>query len=128
MAQTNDHTAQADQSAQPCLEASGYASELILDPEVGIFCNPALNVRVRASEMTLGDYLDLRGWSKMDPSIDLQKKGYLIERPDMGPPNHESFPFFIAWLSKFQFDSFYRKEDVNNFSQLTLIHRNKDNG
>ena len=122
MAQTHEHT------AYPCEDASGYASELILDPEVGIFCNPALNVHVRASEMTLGDYLDLRGWSKIGEGLDVQKDGYLVERPDMGPPNHEKYPFFIAWLSKFQFDRFYRKEEINKIKTLTLIPRGKDNG
>jgi len=88
------------------------------DPEIGIFCNPKLYATVFAKPMDLETYLDLRGWKKDYPDLELQREGYLVERPDMGPPNHESFPFFIAWLSKSEFDRHYRKAKPNEFIGL----------
>lgn len=84
--------------------ASGVHEES--DAEMMIFCNPQRGVTTRACEMRLGDYLKLRGW-RPDSRQDLNQQGYLVERPDMGPPNQKGFNFFIAWLPKENFERFY---------------------
>lgn len=85
----------------------GHEEQLeLLDAEVRLFCNPEASLTVHAAPMTLGTYLDIRGW-KAGPDDDLEQEGYLVERPDMGPPNQKGFKFFIAWLPKENFDRFY---------------------
>lgn len=76
------------------------------DAEMMIFCNPQRGLTTRACPMSLGDYLKLRGW-RPDSRQDLNQGGYLVERPDMGPPNQKGFHHFIAWLPKENFERFY---------------------
>jgi hypothetical protein len=78
----------------------------LFDAEVRLFCSPVNSLTVQAAPMKLGKYLELRGW-KPEKSEDLEQKGYLVERPDMGPPNQPGFKNFIAWLPKENFDRFY---------------------
>lgn len=82
-----------------------------IDPELAIFCNPQMHQNIRAKPMQLDAYLDLRGWRKDYPDLNLQAEGYVVERPDLGPPNHPSFPFFIAWLPKSQFEKWFKRVD-----------------
>lgn len=92
-----------------------------IDPELAIFCHPLANLTVRAKPMLLGDYLDLRNWRKDYPDLQLEQDGYLVERPDMGPPNHPDYPFFIAWIGKTAFDLYYRRGNLNNYKPLSLV-------
>lgn len=78
----------------------------LFDTEVRIFCNPGRLKAVRAVPMAFGDYMTLRCW-KPDPSDNLKLDGYLVECPEMGPPNHGAFENFIAWVAKDSFDRLY---------------------
>lgn len=93
-----------------------------VSPEVGIFCHPTNNSKIRAAQMTLGAYLDLRGWDASEDD-DRDAPGYLVERPDAGPPNHPDFNFFIAWVPKKALDDVYLKEKPRNFSKLEPVTR-----
>lgn len=84
-----------------------------LQAEMRIFLNPDREVTVRATPMELGEYLQLREWSP-GKRTDLEAPGYLVERPDMGPPNQKGFEFFIAWLPKDNFEEFYEQLGVMN--------------
>lgn len=79
-----------------------------IEAELRIFLNPQRDMTVRARPMALGDYLKLRGWGP-GQRVDLDAAGYLVERPDMGPPNQKGFDFFIAWLPKANFEQFYER-------------------
>lgn len=78
----------------------------LFDAEVRLFCNPDSCMTIQAAPMALGKYLTLRGW-KAREGEDLNQEGYLVERPDIGPPNQEGFKSFIAWVKKEDFDRFY---------------------
>lgn len=120
-----DHVTYAGQ------DVAGYASEPYcrpVSPEVGIFCHPHNHSAVRATQMSLEAYLDLRGWPKTDPSYELQAEGYLVEQPNIGPANAKISPFFIAWVAKNEFDAVYKKRKSKEFSLFLAVDRGKDNG
>jgi hypothetical protein len=89
-----------------CVEDDDPDQMWLFDAEVRLFCKPESSVTIQAAPMRLGTYLKLRGW-KPAADEDLEQEGYLVERPDMGPPNQEGFKNFIAWVSKANFDRFY---------------------
>ena len=63
---------------------------------------------ILASEMTLGEYLDLRCWRAFsdDP---LNSNGFLIQHPGWGPPNDPNFEHFVSWMPRTQFLRTYDK-------------------
>lgn len=81
-------------------KAEGY------NAEARLLCNPDASVTIKAAPMTLGAYMELRGW-KLGRDENPNQLGYLVERPDMGPANQKGFDHFIAWVEKHSFERFY---------------------
>jgi hypothetical protein len=78
---------------------------------------------VRAAEMTLGDYNQLRGWN-LPSNEDPDKKGYLVEYLDSPNPIHPNFNNFISWNPKDVFERSYRLNSELTFGQAVEAAKN----
>lgn len=84
-------------------ETAPYREQCIYTP---------LPATVMAQEMSLGEYLELRGW-RTYPEDDVNSEGYLVERKDWGPPNHPKFDGFILWIPETQFKMTFDRVPAN---------------
>lgn len=70
--------------------------------------------KLKAREMTLGDYNMLRGW--VIPADEKpETPGYLVEYLDGSPGNHPQFRGYILWSPKAVFEDAYQPADAMSF-------------
>ena len=64
------------------------------------------NKVVKATPMTRGEYIKLRGW-QIPPEVDPNDEGYLVMYKPDGNPNHPEFEGYISWSPKATFENGY---------------------